>query len=360
MRTSLRTLALAALLVSSLVAFAGAALAESFTNANPISTPLPGPPPGCPPSCPSERATPYPSTISVSGMSGTVTDVNVTLNDLVSQFDPPDDDILLVGPDGKSVMLMSDACGDNDNENPITSAVTITFDDQAPAPLPADAPCSSGTFRPIDDDDDSGEFPAHGHPDDAFPGGPTPPAGTLPLSTFNRSDPNGAWNLYMVDDYPNDPNPNGFATRIAGGWTLVVSSSGSAQPTASVAAQAPPAQTQTTARSATQTTQTTRLTGTTTTTARGATTSTTRAGATTSTTRRTAMAQSGSTSGPLLVTGAVLLLAGVAMVGLTHPAGDVGASGSAGVYQVRFRSPVTTSWSVTFTQSRNRRRRRRR
>ena len=55
-------------------------------------------------------ATPYPSDINILE-SGVITDVNVTLNDVSHTF-PDDIDILLVGPEGQQVTLMSDAGGD--------------------------------------------------------------------------------------------------------------------------------------------------------------------------------------------------------------------------------------------------------
>jgi subtilisin-like proprotein convertase family protein len=47
-------------------------------------------------------ANPYPSTISVSGLTGTIVDVNVTLNNL-SHTCTGDIDVLLVGPGGQKV-----------------------------------------------------------------------------------------------------------------------------------------------------------------------------------------------------------------------------------------------------------------
>lgn len=201
---------------------AGPVSAATFSNATPIVSPLPGPPPGCPSRCPSDRAAPFPSAIAVGGVSGTITDVNVTLRDVAyEQNGPADADVMLVAPGGRSVMLMSDACGNNDNPYPITSPITLSFDDQAGAALPVDAPCASGTFRPVDDDDD-GEFPFH-EPDE-FPGGPPPPT-TTRLSSLNGIAPNGTWNLYVVDDYPNDPDPKGRAGQIGGGWSIDISTS---------------------------------------------------------------------------------------------------------------------------------------
>ena len=221
---------------------AAPASAATFSNATPIVASLPGPPPGCPTRCPSDRAAPFPSAIAVGGQSGTVTDVNVTLRDLTyDQNGPADADVMLVAPGGKSVMLMSDACGNNDNAHPITAPVTLSFDDQAGAALPADAACAGGTFKPVDDDDD-GEFPFH-EPDE-FPGGPAP-ATTAQLSSLNGISPNGSWSLYMVDDYPNDPDPNGRAGQIGGGWSIDISTSAAPAPAPAPAPTAKPAPTPT-------------------------------------------------------------------------------------------------------------------
>src|SRR5678816_1113447 len=50
---------------------------------------------------------PYPSTINVSGMTGTVTNVTVTLNHLTHTW-ASDVDLLLKGPAGQKVLLLSD------------------------------------------------------------------------------------------------------------------------------------------------------------------------------------------------------------------------------------------------------------
>jgi len=157
-----------------------------FINPNPVNVPLPAAPQGCPPLCPPDKAAPYPSNIAVTGMTGTVTDIKVTLRNLWwEKGGPSDADIMLVAPDGKAVMLMSDACGDNSNTSPIsrTSPVTLTFDDQAGESLPADSVCSSGSYRPLDDDDDANEFEGLGapRPPDVFPEAPAAPSSTLPL-----------------------------------------------------------------------------------------------------------------------------------------------------------------------------------
>ncbi|HVE46138.1 MAG TPA: Calx-beta domain-containing protein [Acidimicrobiales bacterium] len=212
--------------------------AARFSNPNPVNVPLREAPRGCPPACPPDTAAPYPSKVSVRGLTGTVTDVNVTLRDLWwDKSGPSDADLMLVAPDGKSVILMSDACGDNDYPHPIarSAQVELTFDDHAGGPLPADTPCSSGSYRPLDDDDDTREFEGVGQPrpPDVFPEPAAPaPGSTLPLSSFNGIDPNGTWSLYLMDDFPNDPDPNKPSGRIVNGWSLSVATTTTIKTTA--------------------------------------------------------------------------------------------------------------------------------
>lgn len=127
---------------------------------------------------------PYPSTITVSGITGNVSKVTVTLVGVTHSF-PDDIDALLVGPTGQKVMLMSDCGGDTD-----INGVTLTFDDAGPAALPDAATLSSGTFMPTDYDPGSDGFTAPA---------PAGPYGTF-LSVFNGLNPNGTWSLYLRDD----------------------------------------------------------------------------------------------------------------------------------------------------------------
>ncbi|PFK10677.1 collagen-like repeat preface domain-containing protein, partial [Bacillus cereus] len=88
-------------------------------------------------------AAPYPSSIEVTGLCTTITKLIVTLKN-ISHPTPAHIDILLVGPQGQTVILMSDAGGVTDISN-----VTLTFDDNALSPLPQLDQIVSGTFKPI-------------------------------------------------------------------------------------------------------------------------------------------------------------------------------------------------------------------
>jgi hypothetical protein len=149
----------------------------------------------------------YPSTIDVSGIQGTVTKVSVSTIDLASQFGD-DIDMLLLGPNGVRVMLMSDSCGTSifDHED-------WTFEDAAPGYLPDKGPCASGqqtSFRPT-----NYEEPGPAGIDNFVPGGgPAGPYETA-LFLFDGSSPDGNWELFMRDDTPNELP--GFELA---GWTL--------------------------------------------------------------------------------------------------------------------------------------------
>lgn len=145
-------------------------------------------------------AAPYPSTINVSGVSGAITDISVTLSNLTHGF-PDDIDLLLVGPGGQKVMLMSDAGGGIAVPNR-----TLIFSDSATATLPDAGPLVAGTFKPTDVT-----------PGDAMPApAPAGPYGTN-LSVFTGLTANGTWSLYGVDD------GGGDSGAISNGWSLRIS-----------------------------------------------------------------------------------------------------------------------------------------
>jgi subtilisin-like proprotein convertase family protein len=97
---------------------------------------------------------------------------------------PDDLDLLLVGPQGQKVVLMSDACGGFE-----AKAFGWTWGDEASDPMPDGGPCLGSVYRPTDYE-----------PGDVWPA-PAPPgpyAGSL--SAFDLTDPNGDWRLFVVDD----------------------------------------------------------------------------------------------------------------------------------------------------------------
>ena len=158
----------------------------------------------------SGAASPYPSNIAVAGVKGPVTKVTVTLRDMTHTY-PGDMDVLLVGPTGVKLILMSDALGNND-----LSTTTFTFDSAAASLLPEAAAAGSGTYRPTNyGAGDAFVAPA--------PGGPylnPAPIGADTLAAFNGVNPNGTWSLYVVDDVGGD-------TGTIGGWDLSITTASS-------------------------------------------------------------------------------------------------------------------------------------
>ena len=142
-------------------------------------------------------ATPYPSTIGVSGLTGVVGNVTATLSNFSHSF-PNDVQALLVGPAGQKTVLMAGTGGPYS----VTNA-TLTFDDAAASSLPASGQIVTGIFKPTDDL----ALPLFPSP------APTGPYATN-LGAFHGSAPNGTWSLYVFDNSPGDSGV------INGGWSL--------------------------------------------------------------------------------------------------------------------------------------------
>jgi subtilisin-like proprotein convertase family protein len=157
------------------------------------------------------KSDPYPSTVNVSGMGTKVFDVDVRLNGLTHTY-PDDLDVLLVGPGGQRTRLMSDVGAFHG-----VTDLDLTFDDEATDVLPDEAALTPGTFKPTDADED-------GYPDNFDPA-PAPTADTS-LSTFDGTDPNGTWSLYVMDDAGRD-------VGTLAGWSLDIETDGTA-PTGTV------------------------------------------------------------------------------------------------------------------------------
>ena len=140
-------------------------------------------------------ATPYPSTINVSGVAGPVSAVRVTLAGFSHTY-PEDVDIILVSPNGRKVALMGSVGGGNDAVN-----ANLVFDDAATGTIGGTV--TSGTYLP------SGSVATIPAP---APAGPY--AGSL--SEFSGAQANGAWTLYVADAAAEDVG------TISGGWSLEI------------------------------------------------------------------------------------------------------------------------------------------
>lgn len=175
---------------------------QTFTNSTRLAIPAGAP------STTSGPAAPYPSSIDVSGVVGTVVGVSVTLHDVNHTF-PADVDVLLVGPGGQRFIVLSDVGGGTDLVN-----VTLTLDDGAAMAVPG--VITSGTYRPTN----SGTGDAFAAPAPPAPyQSPAPAGGATFASVFGGLDPNGTWSLFVVDD------AGGDAGNLAGGWSLALTTS---------------------------------------------------------------------------------------------------------------------------------------
>ena len=195
--------ALLATLIASaaLPATAGAATFE-FSNATRLAVPETGT---------AGKAAPYPSTIEVGGVPGSVTKLTATLQGVTHLQAGADIDALIVAPNGQNVMVMSDACPG------VISNLDLTFDDAATAVL-GDVnppPCTSGTFRPTNISTGN---------DDVLPApAPAGPFG-LTLAPLTTGNVNGTWSLYAQDDAA-----SGIGS-IERGWKLNIETSTPALP----------------------------------------------------------------------------------------------------------------------------------
>jgi subtilisin-like proprotein convertase family protein len=164
----------------------------TFTNSSPITI------------NDNATATPYPSTIDVSGVTS-IRRIKVELTGLTHSF-PADMDVLLVGPGGQKFVIMSDVGGGEDVSN-----INVTLRDDAANPLPL-ANLTGGEYRP-GNNAPSDTFPA---PAPAPPYSSPAPSGSATFaSTFGNTGEsfNGTWSLYIVDDAGSD-----FGS--AAGWKL--------------------------------------------------------------------------------------------------------------------------------------------
>ncbi|HWS57978.1 MAG TPA: Ig-like domain-containing protein, partial [Actinotalea sp.] len=181
-----------------LLAGAGAVTASSaaadgpttFSNVAAITVPAAG------------SAIPYPSSLTVSGLTGTVTAVTVTLHNL-THGSLEDVDAMVVAPTGANLVVLSDA--GVPGPGAFATNATFTFSDSATSSIhPGNNP--SGSYRPTNNGGG-----------DAFPApAPAPSAQTTLAGAFNGLNPNGTWQLFIVDDAAGD------AGSLAGGWSLTV------------------------------------------------------------------------------------------------------------------------------------------
>ena len=179
--------ALAVLAVSAL-----SASAQTFSNPAPITI------------NDATTATPYPSTILVAGLTGNIASMTLTLFGLSHTF-PDDIDVLLVGPTGVSLIVMSDTGG-------LNSLVGVTYVFAGGSPALSDAGANpSGTYAPTNFGAATDVFAA---PAPVGPYGNGIPGALPNFSGFTGTNGNGLWSLYVVDDLSGDVG------SISGGWSM--------------------------------------------------------------------------------------------------------------------------------------------
>ncbi len=142
---------------------------------------------------------PPPSVITVSGLTGRVSKITVSLTNFGVTL-PRDLVFRLVGPSSQSSILMQ---GMGLNNGTHYNNLTLTFDDAAPALLTDTL--ASGTYKPATE-----------------------------LSIFNGTSPNGEWKLSAVDLVDNDFFQESCAEF--GGWSLTVTTQATPTPTPTPAA----------------------------------------------------------------------------------------------------------------------------
>lgn len=155
-------------------------------------------------------ATPYPSNIFVTGLSGNIGSVTVNLNNIsASTSNMQDVDMLLVGPTGAAIVPFA-SVGDGTS----IMGVNITLDDSASSLIPGGSPLTSGSYKPTSiTGSTSLIFPSPAPTIGAANYAATDGAATL-TSQFGGTAGNGTWALYVMDNSANDD------IHFAGGWCV--------------------------------------------------------------------------------------------------------------------------------------------
>jgi hypothetical protein len=182
--------------------------ATQFRNTTPITINSGGP------------ASPYPSTINVTGAAVGIASMRVTLYRLSHNF-PDHVDVLLVGPTGRTFVIMGDSGGGT--AIPETAPVTLSLSDMGTALLPNAGPLVTCQCEPTTWETPVTNFPA------PAPAGPYNEArsvvGNGPgidtfAEAFGGTEANGTWSLYVRDDNGVALPPEVVNGMIAGGWGI--------------------------------------------------------------------------------------------------------------------------------------------
>lgn len=180
------------ILASWMLLAASAASAQTFNNPSPITIPSSG------------AATPYPSTINVSGGPAAIEVITVSLFQMSHTW-PDDVDIVLVAPNGDALVLMADVGGSTDVVN-----IDLNIFDGAPAAFPDATVIASGSYRPTN----VGAVDAFPAPYAGTTNNPAPAGTATFASVFGGDAADGDWSLFVVDDAAGDLG------SINGGWSI--------------------------------------------------------------------------------------------------------------------------------------------
>lgn len=174
---------------------------KTFWNTNYISIPTQADQPQ-----PDEGpANPYPSPIVVSGVSGDVSSVTVTVSNLFHTY-PHDIGMLLVGPTGANCVLMSAVA----DYTTMYAPATVTFNQNATSVLAnQEENIVTASYQPADYYTSQYGI-TETYPNASEPVGPY----NTNLTVFNSAAPNGTWSLYVYDFAEGD------AGWISNGWSL--------------------------------------------------------------------------------------------------------------------------------------------
>jgi hypothetical protein len=145
------------------------------------------------------NANPYPSTVTVAGVTGNKK-IKLELTGLNTTY-PGDMDWLLVGPGGQNFMFMSDAISSFTTQ---TNA-NVVFTDDAAAGIPATGTTNlNGEWKPTNHDTTSDAFTAPA-PTSGY-NNPAPAGSATFASVFgtNGANMNGTWSLFGRDDVSGD------------------------------------------------------------------------------------------------------------------------------------------------------------
>lgn len=153
---------------------------------------------------------PYPFQVTVSGMSGAVSSVNVTLNGYtVGSGTPPEDaELMLVSPGGQALTFFGGVCGGGASE---PNGLKITLSDSGTGVPPNGSytsACAATTYKPyVDYAETRGACPSsafgNGAPS-AAPCANNPSGSNTFTSVFTGATANGTWKIYAYDQSAGD------------------------------------------------------------------------------------------------------------------------------------------------------------